>query len=283
MIKIRVPATSANIGPGFDVMGIAFDLYNEFTFYEGEMGEHNLIYDAYEYTFKYLRKEPVPARIEVDGQVPMARGLGSSSTCIVAGVAGALAMLKWPMDRELIIRIATAIEGHPDNVAPATLGGLVVSVMADGEVHSELSPVDENIGFIAIIPDFELPTEEARAILPKEISLQDGIYNVSRACLLSSALRSGVLNHVRVGLSDRFHEPWRMHLIPGFMEVKQTALGLGALGCYLSGAGPTIMCVTGGENGHILEGMTEYIEEHLPKWKVVKLNVDLDGFTIIRS
>lgn len=284
MLRISVPATSANIGPGFDVFGLAIEMKNEFVFNEADsFEEDNLVIQAYKRTYERLGLEPEPIKVEIIAEVPMARGLGSSSTCVVAGVAAALYRIRGEIVKDFLLEIATDIEGHPDNVAPAIYGNLVVSVMDEGKVYYTIHNLHDDLKFLTIIPDFELATEKAREILPGIISRADGIYNVSRACLLVPALEVLDEEKIKVGLKDRFHEPYRKSLIPGYDEVKKAAIKLGAIGCYLSGAGPTMMCITKSDNTEVYEGLSEYLKSAFPSWQINSFKIDKKGIVVIEE
>lgn len=278
MIKVKVPATSANLGPGFDVLGLAIDRYNIFTFVESaESKEENLIYKSYRRVFEYLGKPLIPVKIQVNDNIPIARGLGSSAACIVGGIMGANEILGKPLDKEDILKLATEIEGHPDNVAPAIYGGLVVSVMEGDKIHIAKLPIKNKLSFIALVPNFELSTSKAREVLPKRIDFKDGIYNVSRVSILLTALATGDSGLIKLGLQDKFHQPYRGKLIEGFDEIISAVNQKGALGCYLSGAGPTIMCIGPGEDNRLIKDIQEYVKDEYPAWEVFVHKVDNIG------
>ena len=206
MIKIKVPATSANIGPGFDSIGLALSLYNTFTFEEIPKGleimgcddrfkgEDNLVYTSMKRTLAEIGHEIGGIRITMETNIPVSRGLGSSAACIVAGILGANELAGSPLSKDGLLKIATEIEGHPDNVAPALLGGLVTSIAEGDEVFHNNINVAKGIKFIALIPDFTLSTKEAREVLPKEISFKDGVFNVSRVSYYCQPFLMGNLN-----------------------------------------------------------------------------------------
>lgn len=278
MIKVKVPATSANLGPGFDVLGLAIDRYNIFTFVESaESKEENLIYKSYRRVFEYLGKPLIPVKIQVNDNIPIARGLGSSAACIVGGIMGANEILGKPLDKEDILKLATEIEGHPDNVAPAIYGGLVVSVMEGDKIHIAKLPIKNKLSFIALVPNFELSTSKAREVLPKRIDFKDGIYNVSRVSILLTALATGDSGLIKLGLQDKFHQPYRGKLIEGFDEIISAVNQKGALGCYLSGAGPTIMCIGPGEDNRLIKDIQEYVKNEYPAWEVFVHKLDNIG------
>ena len=254
-IKVSVPATSANIGSGFDALGLAVTLYNTVTFEESEVldissadgtriprGESNLVYRSAKGLFEKVGKQIPPLKITQTNPIPMARGLGSSS-CIIAGLLGANRMLGDVLNTQELLTLATSIEGHPDNVAPALLGGLTSSVFEDGKVYSVKRNVDETLCFAAIVPDYKLLTEAARAALPKEVSHKDAVYNLSRAALVPAAFCEGRHDLLAIATEDKLHQPYRMPLMPGSKEVFDMARLCGAKAVYVSGAGSTVMAV----------------------------------------
>lgn len=257
-IKVSVPATSANVGSGFDALGLAVTLYNTVTFEPSPSGkleisaadgtriprnESNLVYRSAKGLFDRVGKKIPPLKIVQTNPIPMARGLGSSSACIIAGLLGANRMLGDVLDTQELLTLATAIEGHPDNVAPALLGGLTSSVFEEGVVYSVKRDVDESLCFAAIVPDYKLLTEAARAALPKEIPHRDAVYNLSRAALVPAAFCEGRHDLLAIATEDRLHQPYRMPLMPGSKEVFALARECGAKTVYISGAGSTVMAV----------------------------------------
>ena len=270
MIKIKVPATSANLGPGFDVLGLALDLYNTFVFEKTEkaMGRDTLVHEAYLKVFSYLEIDPIPVEIKIQGEIPMSRGLGSSSACIVGGLLGANELLGNPLPLEKILLLATELEGHPDNVAPALLGGLVASVETKGKIYTKKIPVKHPYQLMTLIPEFPLSTEKARSVLPKVLSYEAGVHNVGRAILLTAALLTGEDDSLALGMEDQMHEPFRGELIEGFQEVKTSVGKLGALATCLSGAGPTILAIVKEEDEETVERIKEYMKRSFPTWQV---------------
>lgn len=255
-IKVSVPATSANVGSGFDALGLAVTLYNTATFEESDTldisaadgtriprGESNLVYRSARTLFDRVGKKMPPLRIVQTNPIPMARGLGSSSACIIAGLLGANRMLGDVLDKQELLTLATAIEGHPDNVAPALLGGLTSSVFEGGQVYSVKRDVDQSLCFAAFVPDYKLLTEAARAALPKTVPHKDAVYNLSRAALLPAAFCEGRHDLLAIATEDRLHQPYRLPLMPGAAEVFAIARECGAKAVYVSGAGSTVMAV----------------------------------------
>lgn len=274
MIKVTVPATSANVGAGFDALGLALSLHNSVTFEQSERidiqssdgsliptGTSNLVYRSAKAVFDQLG-QPLPGlRIRQENPIPMARGLGSSSACIVAGILGANALLGSPLTRRQMLTLATSIEGHPDNVAPAMLGGFVSSVYDEGQVYTARKAIDETLAFAAFIPNFKLLTEKARAALPKTVERADAVYNLSRAALATAAFCDGDYELLKVATKDALHQQYRLPLIPGGERVFELAWDLGAYAVYISGAGPTIMAVVHRENSDFFARAEEALVE----------------------
>jgi homoserine kinase len=296
MIRVRVPATSANMGPGFDSLGIALNLYNEFEFRELEDGlkfngmpkefcnEKNIIYQAMKHCFDKAGYKIKGLEISENKQdVPVSRGLGSSSTCIVGGLVGANEILGKKFSDDELLEMAVEIEGHPDNVAPALLGGMVVAIVDENKTFYDKVNVKKGIKFVSIVPNFRLSTEKARKVLPKEISLKDGVYNVSRAALMVSSLSSGKFELIKYACKDAFHQNYRSKLIPGFEEVYNKSYELGAWGCYLSGAGPTIMAIIDEKDERFSNKLEEFLKEKGLEWDILELSLDNAGATIIEG
>lgn len=218
-------------------------------------------------------------RIECSGDVPYTRGLGSSSTCIVAGIVGAYAFVDRYDERQEILELATKIEGHPDNVAPAIFGGLTVSVMSDGVTTLNI-PVKHDYRFVAMIPPFTLSTEKSRSVLPQVLSRSDAIANVSHLALMVASLINGYDDGLKLGFKDRLHQPYRGPLIEGFDEI-MTILENDerVLGAYLSGAGPTIMAVIDATDTKGVVRIKEELGDLLKDWQVEKLELDMRGYT----
>ncbi len=261
MIKVTVPATSANVGAGFDSLGLAVSMYNTATFEECDHleitssdgtivphGPSNLIYRSVKTVFDQVDRPLKGIKITQTNPIPMARGLGSSSACIIAGLLGANAILGNPLTQRQLLTLATAIEGHPDNVAPAFLGGFVASAYDEGQVYSVKKNISDQLAFAAFIPNFRLLTEKARAALPQQVPYKDAVYNLSRAALATAAFCDGEYELLRVATKDALHQQYRLPLIPGGEEIFELAQELGAYAVYISGAGPTIMAVVHRDN-----------------------------------
>ncbi len=285
-VDIRVPATSANIGAGFDSLGLAVQMHNRVVLepWEGvevlsldgtavPAGENNLVYKTVKYLFDICGK-PLPGlRIQQENPIPMARGLGSSSACIVAGLMGGNTL-----SQEDIIHMAATMEGHPDNSTPAILGGQVSAAIENGRVFYCRQELRDDLRFAAIIPDFELKTSAARAALPKEISRADGVFNLSRAALMAMSLAAGQYENLRVAAQDRLHQPYRLELIPGARAVMDCALEFGAYCTYISGAGSTLMAVVGTENSSFLQRLRCWMDgQGYGGWRLLLLPPDNGG------
>lgn len=290
MIRVRVPATSANIGPGFDALGMAFDLYNTYSFEKMPSGleitgcpqeycnENNLVFTSFKKALEYMNKDlDFGLRIHIESDIPVSRGLGSSAVCIVGGIKGASELMGGNLSPDEIIEIATEIEGHPDNIAPAVLGGVVISIMEDNRVFHNQIEVKGELKYMALIPDFPLSTEKARAVLPTSFSRQDAIYNLSRVSLLVSALANGRFDLIKYAIKDKLHQPYRGDLIPGYHEIMDKCEEFGSLGTYLSGAGPTIMTLHDGKNPEFKRKLEDFLATLEDKWTIVELNMDNEG------
>lgn len=254
MTTVRVPATSANLGPGFDCFGIALSLYGTFSFEEIESGlefsgveerfssADNLAVRAYFRALEEMEQPKRGLRVRIETEIPVSRGLGSSASLIAAGIVAANAAHGNPLDDETLLRLATEIEGHPDNVAPALFGGMTVSQTDADGARCFRFDVSEKVRFCALIPNFELSTEKARAVLPKQVSRADAVRNISCGALLLQGLRDGDFSMIAAAMDDRLHQPYRAALIDGYAQNREAALKLGAAGVCISGAGPTMLC-----------------------------------------
>ncbi|MDU3087333.1 MAG: homoserine kinase [Peptoniphilus harei] len=286
--RISVPATSANLGPGFDVLGLALDLANTCEFklsndineFENNLNS-NLIYKAYKYAFDFYDEEVLPVDFDVDTNIPLSRGLGSSASCIVMGIMAAFDVMKRDFDKKEILKLATNMEGHPDNVAPAIFGNAVASILKDDQVYLEKFEVSNNFKFLAIIPDFKLPTKEARDALPKTYSKEDAVFNLSRLSMVILSLISGNEENLRVALDDKIHEPYRLNLIPEINDIEKIIDDSDALGHYLSGAGSTIMVVLKADDNTSEDQIKNKLDKLSNSYEVRLLDIDEKGAFII--
>ena len=256
-VTVRVPATSANCGPGFDTLGLACNLYNYFTYelidqglslkIEGEgteklkAGKNNLAFLSFYKVWDMIVGSKTGLSVIMSNNIPLSRGLGSSSTAIVAGLVAANHLTGNTLSKNEIVQLATEIEGHPDNVAPAILGGMTISYVDNGRASSLKFLPLKPFKLVAVVPDMPLATSLARRAIPKTVPHQDAVFNTSRAALLVGAMLTGDYQHLAAGLDDRLHQPYRAHLIPGMEDAFKAAVNNGAFNAIISGAGSTLM------------------------------------------
>ncbi|AUN17688.1 homoserine kinase [Clostridium botulinum] len=292
MVEVRVPATSANIGPGFDCLGVAVNIYNKFFVEEIEEGlifegcadkfknENNLIYVAMKKCFDKIGYKPTGLRIKIESDIPVSRGLGSSAACVVGGIVSANKLAGGVLNKKELLDLAVGVEGHPDNVNPAFCGGMTASISDNREVIYSKVKVSEGIKFCALIPDFTLSTEKARAVLPKSIDYKDGIFNVGRTALMISALNNGDFHLIKYACKDKLHQDYRAKLIENFYSIKEECEKLNSLGVFLSGAGPTIMVMLKEEDKRFSKNIKSFLETLKNKWEVRELKIDKLGTVV---
>lgn len=268
MVRVSVPATSANLGPGFDTLGVALDLRNIITMEETgildvvieidgygealERPENNMVYLAARRVFRRLQYEPHGLYIKEEVRIPVARGLGSSAAAIVGGLVAANALAERMtgrpgLSRDELLKMAVEMEGHPDNVTPAMVGGFTVSCMDEtrGPLYVRFDP-PTGLQAVVVMPEVSVSgkkTEMSRGVLPAEVSLKDAVYNLNRTALLVAALAQGRIDLLPVATQDKLHQPYRASLVPGLRSVFQAALDAGAKGVVLSGAGPSVLAL----------------------------------------
>jgi homoserine kinase len=293
MIKIQVPATSANIGSGFDSLGISLKLYNRVLMEEFDgvdistndgsivpKDERNLVYSSTKFLFDLCGRTFHGLKLIQENNIPMTRGLGSSSACIVAGLVGANTLLNNPLSKDDLVNLAARLEGHPDNSTPAILGGLVTAVFDGNQVYSVKVPISGRLKFAAFIPDFELKTEVARAALPLQVPHRDAVYNLSRAALMTASLFSGRLDNLRVAAGDKLHQPYRLKFIKSADEIFELAYKNGAYATYISGAGPTLMAMINVTDILFADRVQDELMSSFPGWQLRILDCDEDGATV---
>lgn len=291
MIKVKVPATTANMGPGFDCIGMALTMYNIVYAEEIESGleiivqdgnpniptdETNLIYRTICYFYENIGEKVPGMRIIQQDSIPHTRGLGSSAACIVAGLHIANAMSKSFFSKEELVQMAAKIEGHPDNTTPAILGGMTVGAMNGQEMKHVKIRVPDKLHFAVMIPDFTLSTELARKALPTHVTVKDAVYNASRAALLVASMQSGDIDNLDLATEDALHQPYRAKLIPHMNEILDKARSFGAKGAFLSGAGPTLLAIIKNVVDFRRE-MVAYFEDLEENWQVQMLQADNEG------
>lgn len=280
----RVPASVSNLGPGFDSLGMALGLHNELAaeigpskttveiIGEGETtlprDESNLVVQAMFKTFQRLGRKPIPVWVRCTNRIPLERGLGSSSSAIAGGVFLANELLGRPMDRDQLFQVAAEIEGHPDNVAPALLGGLTVAVEGDKGEFQALAVEHEILTkwkYVVVIPEFTVSTVKARKLLPAKVDFQDAVYNAGRAAMVVAALLKGPGKNsnlvLREAMRDKLHQPHRAKLIPGRDAIFEAGYQSGALGICVAGSGPTLFAIGCKWATKIGEAMVEAFEK----------------------
>ncbi len=299
-IRVRVPASSANLGPGFDALALALGLYLRCTLRRSEQGltieasgtdsaaiprdDSNLIFRAFCRLASAESREQVA--LEIENEIPLGRGLGSSAAAILAGLALANEWEGLSHSKEQLIEMASEMEGHPDNVAAAARGGLVISCQAeDGAVISVISmqsPISPAIAVVLVVPNFQLSTEAARAALPQQYSRRDAVFNVQRVALLLAALREGNTKVLAEAMQDRLHQPYRALLVPGFQEVLRLRNVPGLLGVALSGAGPSVVAFCNDQPAEVGEAIAACFRRHQVTAEVRRLAVDSEGLVVER-
>ena len=278
-IKVRVPATTANLGPGFDCLGMALDLWNELVVEVADgpavsvQGEgagdlptdpNNLVYKAMEHLFKTVGTDMPGLKLHCVNEIPLKRGLGSSAAAIVGGLVAADLLLgqsgggKRPsLSKHELLDLAADLEGHPDNVAAALLGGIQLVARENRALLSAPVPVPEELRAVLFVPEMTIVTEEARAVLPSRVSMEDAVYNMGRVALLVQALATGSLENLSFATGDRLHQPYRQALFPAMKLIFSAARDAGALGVFLSGSGSTILALTAGREMTVAYEMAE--------------------------
>jgi homoserine kinase len=260
-VTVKVPATTANLGPGFDCLGMALDIWNTVTAEVGEPGfvirgegkgtlsqdASNLVQRCLRIPFEESGRQVPDLSITCENDIPLARGLGSSSAAVVAGLAAGNELCGRPLAQTELLVLAHEVEGHPDNVTPALLGGCQI-VVQDGErLVTSPVPIPNDLQAVLYIPDVAMPTEEARELLPDKVSRKDAVYNMGRVGMLVAALSSGDLSDLAVATQDSLHQPARQTIFPPMKVIFRAALDAGALGVFLSGAGSSVLALTRGK------------------------------------
>jgi homoserine kinase len=297
-VKVRIPGTTANCGPGFDSVGIACTVYNSLELklteieqvvieIEGEgqghipTDENNIVLQAVQAVLDRVGKSYQGIFIKLINQIPLARGLGSSAAAIVGGLVAANAVTGNQLSKEELFSMATAIEGHPDNVAPAIFGGITVSVMQDNQPSYLRFIPEGKLSMVVAVPEFNLSTHAARQVLPQTVSHKDAIFNISRVAILIGALCKGEFHHLRYALEDKLHQPYRQHLIPGMQQVFDAAIDQGAYGAAVSGAGPCLIAFSQSNYNEIGNAMVQAFAHHNIKASYMVLDIDAEGAKVI--
>ena len=309
-ISVKVPASTSNLGPGFDCIGMALPIYNTITIEETvlpgtgieinvlndnetsdellmehmPMDENSIIYKAVELLYNSIGQTPSELKITVQSQIPIARGLGSSASVIVGGLLAANELLGHPADEVALLSIATEVEGHPDNVTPSIVGGLVLtSLEDDGSVVYRKLDWPEEWQITVCIPDYELSTEISRSVLPKEVPLQDAVFNAKRMGMFIQAINTKDAELMKMALQDKLHQPYRMKLVPGLDKIMDNLKHEeNVLGCVLSGAGPAIVVISQKNNLEKIKSVVKDTwEEMNVKVNIMTLPVETQGAQII--
>ena len=285
-VTVRVPATSANIGPGFDSLGIAFTLYNTVTVKradafgvfgcpEAYANADNLAYVAFVAACREAGREVPTVEITITTEVPVSRGLGSSATLLVGGATAANLLCGLGLSREDILRVVNRIEGHPDNVAAAIYGGMTAALQEEGDPIALPLSLCPTLSFCALVPDFACETGASRKVLPTDVKRKDAVFNVTHTAVLIAALAAGDLAAISRALDDRLHQPYRKSLIPDYDIVREAALAEGAHAFFISGSGSTCMAIY--TDPLFPARMAPHLEGLSCSWRALPLSVDFDG------
>lgn len=274
-VTVRVPATIANLGSGFDCLGLAVGLWLEASAQPSPTPEFvyngagtidaatNLMHAGWNAAFKQLGLEPPPAKITCQNPIPLARGLGSSSAALVGGAALADMVLGGQLGRDGVLQVCAKLEGHPDNVAPAVLGGFTASTMAEQQALCVGLPLPTDWRVLVAVPEFELKTAKARAVLPESYSRADAVFNASRTALWVAALASGRFELLRHACQDKIHQPYRAPFVPRLLETIEAALDAGAFAAFLSGAGPSLALLCAAPEAERFVALLEPFSAHI--------------------
>lgn len=296
-VHVRVPATSANLGPGFDALGLALALYNEVTAAEADTvtvtiqgegagrlasGPRNVVARGVQQAYEAAGRPFRGVALTCVNRVPPARGLGSSAAAWVGGLVAGNALLREPLPREKLLALAARAEGHPDNVAAALFGGLTVAcALDDGRVAALSLPVPDAVRWVVLVPETTSATAEARAVLPEAVPRADAVFNVQRLALLLGALQSARLDVLGAALDDRLHQPYRRRLFPWMPVVADAARAAGALGCVLSGAGPSLLAPARDDAEAVARAMEAALASAGVRGRAWALAVDTDGAVLL--
>ncbi len=311
-ISVKVPATTANLGPGFDCMGMALPIYNTVTIEETvlpgtgveiniisenesvndlsiehlELNENSLIYKAVELLYNSIGQTPSELKINIHTGIPIARGLGSSASVIVGGLIAANELLGRPADETALLSIATEVEGHPDNIVPAFVGGLVLASQEDdcSVIYRKLDWPEDWV-ITLCIPEYELSTEISRSVLPKEVPMADAVFNAKRLAMFVEAVNKKDANLMKLAMQDKLHQPYRMKLVPGLEKISENLRHEeNVLGCVLSGAGPTILIVSHKNNLDRIHNIVKETWNNLNiKAELKVVNVEQNGAQIVSN
>jgi homoserine kinase len=291
-VHVRVPATTANLGSGFDILGLALQLYNVFTMtITSDPGwrvslprrarlprdKRNLVFRAARALFTRVGVTPAGLHLSLSMHIPLARGLGSSSSAIVGGLLAANQLTGNTVDKATLLGMAVALEGHPDNVTPALIGGLTLSYTMEAQHHYVTLPFPNDLALVVAIPDFELATAQARAVLPAQVDRADAVFNCSRTALFVHALYSRQYALLATAMDDRLHQPYRAALIPGMTAAIAAGYAAGACGVALSGAGPTLLAIAETAPDAVAHALRKAFAQHGVTCRTRLLHADTTG------
>lgn len=300
-IRVRVPATSANLGAGFDALGLALSVYNVYEILEcrdpgnytlevmGEGGgaelrhpDSNLLVRSFEASFREWQRTPPGIHLRALNAIPLARGLGSSASAVVGGVLLANALRRDPLPREALLPFMVRLEGHPDNVVPCCLGGLVVSSWTEGKLDFvRMGPAPRGLALVVAVPEVRLATEDSRRALPETVSLKDAAFGVGNAALFVAAWAQGSLEHFAPAMRDRLHQPFRLKLVPGAEEIlEELATCPECAGIALSGSGPSILAFVRRDPNVVASRMCRIFSNHALRSRFFFLEVDSAGAVV---
>jgi len=297
-VRVNVPASTTNLGPGFDVLGMALKLYNTVELevsasglcieIEGEgadtlpRDESNLVYRAAKLVFERVGEKPPPMVIRLINRIPLARGLGSSGTAIIGGLMAASVTSGANLTRDDMLDMAAGMDGHPDNVAASIFGGIVIASPTEQGVTCMKFLPPKPVDVVIVVPDFHLLTSDARAVLPASVDLQTAVFNISRASLLVSALATGDFRLLGIATDDKLHQPCREKLVPGMRDVFRAARSAGEnVAVALSGAGPSIVALCADNSARIGESMRQAFLKHNINSRVMTLDIDEEGAMVL--
>lgn len=297
-VKVRAPATTANLGAGFDSLGAALKLYNYVEAEETDSGlfieytdpasaflptdEKNLVYKSMKYLFDAAGYRSCGLKLRLENNIPVTRGLGSSSACIVGGLIAANELCGKPFSKRELMCMAAKLEGHSDNSTAALAGGFTISVYENEDIFYYSHPVGEDLKFVLLIPDYAVTTKKARGTLPGQYSLRDVSFNISHAALTVAAILSGEYENLLCAVDDRIHEPYRKTFIEGYQKIHNRLKSYGALGTYISGSGPTMISLVEGDDAEgFMADMQEYMKKSHPTWQIMLAEVDNEGAKLL--
>ena len=296
-IRVDVPASTTNLGPGFDVLGVALKLYNTIEMEVSESAlrieiqgegsdtlprdQSNLVYRAAKMVFERVNEELPPMTIRLVNHIPLARGLGSSGAAAVGGLMAANAISGAQLTHDEILDMAATIDGHPDNAAASIFGGIVIAFPTEQGLACMKFLPPKPVDVVVVAPDFQILTSDARAVLPESVDLQTAVFNISRVSLLVAALATGDFRFLGIATDDKLHQPYREKLIPGLRDVFQAAKSAdGNVGVALSGSGPTIVAFCAGNGDEVGENMRRAFLKHNIDSRVMLLGIDEEGTVV---